>query len=187
MPSDRFVFGFWHSLDIRDCDESTLDDWCEAGITVPQSPGYRDTPEDKGKLRWLLDGCAERGMEAILLDPRTHVPGGSWEERIHLPDDYEQRCAEAVRDFGDHPGVRGFFLRDEPPKGILKAVCEAHRIMLGLAPHKLPYVNQYPYHGDIAQRYGFGSWPEYLDRFVESAGATQLSYERSSAMTATAR
>lgn len=177
MPSARFDFGFWHTPDIAHCDEKDLDNWYEAGITVPQSPSYRDTPADKGKLRWLLDGCAERGMQAILLDPRTRVPGGSWEDRVPLPEDYEQQAAAAVRDFGDHPGVRGFFLRDEPPRGVLKAVCEAHRIMLRLAPDKLPYVNQFPYHGDIAERYGFSSWPEYLDRYVEASGATQLSYD----------
>lgn len=177
MSQERFTFGFWHSLDISECDEKTVDDWHEAGITVPQSPRYQDTPQDKGKLRWMLDACAERGMQAILLDPRTRVPGGSWEGRTPLPLDYREGCKSAVWDFGNHPGVKGFFLRDEPPKSVLKAVCDAHRIMLDLAPDKLPYINQYPYHGDIAQLYGFISWPEYLDRFVETANATQLSYD----------
>jgi len=177
VASNRFTFGFWHSLPIQDCDERTVDDWHEAGITVPQSPWYKDTPEDKGKLKWVLDACAERGMEAILLDPRTGVAGGSWEERTPLPQDYQQRAAAAVREFGSHPGVRGFFVRDEPPKGVLKAVCEAHCILRSLAPDKLPYINQYPYHGNIAERYGFANWPDYLDRFVEAAEATQLSYD----------
>lgn len=177
MSTQRFDFGFWHSLDINDCDERTVDDWHEAGITVPQSPRYRDIPAEKGKLRWVLDACAERGMEAILLDPRTRVEGGGWEGRTPLPDDYEARCQAAVREFADHPGVRGFYLRDEPPRGILKAVCDAHRIMLRLAPHKLPYVNQFPYFEGLPERYGFSSWPEYLDRFVEASDATQLSYD----------
>lgn len=177
MGDQRFDFGFWYSLDIEDCTERSLDDWAEAGITVPQSPRYQDTPAHKGKLRWVLDACAERGMEAILLDPRTRVPGGDWDNRTPLPDDYRERAEEAVRDFADHPGVRGYYLRDEPPKGVLRAVCDAHRIMLELAPDKLPFINQFPFHGNIHERYGFGSWPEYLDRFVEASGATQLSYD----------
>jgi len=177
MGSDHFDFGFWHSLDINDCDETTVDDWHGAGITVPQSPRYQDTPADKGKLKWVLDACAERGMEAILLDPRTRVGGSSWDEKTPLPEDYSAGAANALREFADHAGVRGFFVRDEPPKGSLKAVCDAHRIIRELAPHTLPYINQYPYHGDIDGRYGFESWPAYLDRFVEESGATQLSYD----------
>jgi len=177
MATGTFDFGFWHSLDITDCDEKALDDWADAGITVPQSPRYENTPADKGKLKWLLDGCAERGMQAILLDPRTRVPGGAWDEECPLPADYELQAQQAVEEFAQHPAVRGFFLRDEPPKGLLKAVCDAHRTMLKLAPAKLPYINQYPHHGDIERRYGFNTWDEYLDWFVQTSGANQLSYD----------
>ena len=70
-----YPISFWNYTNLKahceHMDESEVEDWADAGFTVPLSPGYDPKdPEQKAHILRLLDWAHERGMTLILCDPR---------------------------------------------------------------------------------------------------------------------
>jgi len=174
----------WH-VDLAE----RVQEWHEIGFTLIMSPAVTEEAETHAKARQLLDLCAARDIQVILVDRRMRAPSGNWgnpAEAIGLPEDYRREAEEAVKDFADHPAVWGFFVTDEPLAGNFPAVAKACRILRELTCAAEPYVNYLPNHllspdgtsAGIRRHVGFDDFGEYLDHVVRESGASMLSYDQ---------
>ncbi|MCP4641544.1 MAG: hypothetical protein GY851_13965 [bacterium] len=167
---DTFPIGFWNYAPIEVFDEAKVQEWQDAGITLTMGPEYAATPENIQHMKQILDWAQARGIMMIICDPRSRA-------RVPLPDDYAEKVAQAVADFGQHPATFGFHILDEPGKDAFAATCEAVRITKDAAPHLSPFVNLLPWYVGASSRVGFDDWGEYLDTFVEKSGVDFLCYD----------
>ncbi len=88
-----------------------------------------DSVED---IKAQLDLAAEHGIQALIVDPRfraTDKPG--WQEE----------ALAAVKEYADHPGTFGFFVRDEPTRGEFEREGRMLALLGKERPDKVAYVN----------------------------------------------
>ncbi|MHB9132817.1 MAG: hypothetical protein ACYDBB_17245 [Armatimonadota bacterium] len=189
MQPARYPIGFWVSENYLNDIEGRVAEWIDLGFTLAMSPHFGDSPNELAKVRRLLDLSHEHGIQLILCDRRAEVPGGNWmnpTEPMHLPGGYREKAQAAVRDFGDHPAVWGFYVTDEPLQGNLPAVADACRILRELTD-KEPYVNLIPDHviygvlphevTAVSNQTGFTHFNEYLDHYLQVTGNRMLCYD----------
>lgn len=111
----------------------------------------------------VLDWCRQLGMRAFV-----------WDDRMRLAIDeapgWEQALDGMIADYGDHPALDRFFVRDEP--------YASHFPMLARIAHYLQargqkfYVNLYPPHGLPEEDYN-----THVSTFLDMTGADLLSYD----------
>ncbi len=173
-----YPIGFWSYTNLAEhgqhMDEAAVEEWADAGFTVPQSPDFDPTdPAQKAHILRLLDWSQKRGMKLILCDPR----GYSKSENGKVPSSYADGIRAAVRDFGSHPALFGFHVGDEPDKSAKDAFAESYRIQKQIAPNLHPFANLLPYWPGAEAHVGAPSWPAYLDQYSKSSNADLLSYD----------
>ena len=173
-----FPIGFWSYTNLAEhgqqMDEAAVEEWADAGFTVPQSPGFE--PADAGQkehILRLLDWSQKRGMKLILCDPRGYAKS----EGGKVAAGYADGIRAAVRDFGSHPALFGFHVGDEPDKSAKDAFAESYRIQKEIAPQLHPFANLLPYWPGAEAHVGAPSWPAYLDEYSKSSSADLLSYD----------
>ena len=175
-----YPVSFWNYTNLADhgqhMDEAAVEEWADAGFTVPQSPNYDPgNPEQKARILQLLDWAHQRGMKLILCDPRCYArrdPDGEG-----APTDYANGVRAAVADFGDHPAAFGFHVGDEPSSEMKEAFFECYRIQKEAAPHLHPFANLLPFFPGIEARAGAETWPDYLDEYAQKSTADLISYD----------
>ena len=122
----------------------------EAGFDYSFSHIYRY--EDAVKA---LDLCAAVGMKSIFMCPEL-----------------ESAPEETARKVMNHPGLGGYFLRDEPGNDALEALGEwARRIQSVDSVHPC-YLNLLP-----VQSFGHEAYLEHLQLFEEKVGLPQFSFD----------
>src|SRR4051812_39482233 len=87
-----------------------------------------------------LDACQAAGLKAIVNDPR--VGGYDWrnvDEAVA-----RKNVTSLIAEVGKHPAVFGYYLRDEPPKGMFAGLGKVASLVKELAPGKWPYINLFP-------------------------------------------
>ncbi len=141
-----YPIGFWSYTSLAEhgahMDEAAVEEWADAGFTVPQSPDFDPAdPAQKTHILRLLDWSQKRGMKLILCDPR----GYSKSENGRVAAGYAAGIRAAVRDFGSHPALFGFHVGDEPDKSAKDAFAESYRIQKEIAPQLHPFANLLPY------------------------------------------
>ncbi len=175
----KYPISFWSYTNLNEhlryMDEAEVDEWADAGFTVPQSPSYDPTkPEQVAHMRQMLDWAQERGIKLILCDPRGYAKVGP---DGHAAPDYADGVRAAVAQFGDHPALFGFHVGDEPGRDAKHAFAECARIQSEIAPHLHPFGNHLPWWPGAESVVGNTSWPEYLDEFCAAAPGVLLSYD----------
>ncbi len=190
MQPKRYPLSSWVTLRDWDVDlAERVQEWHDIGFTIIMSPTVTDDPETHTRARELLDLCAAKDIEVILLDKRIRTPSGSFRnppEEKHLPENYREEAESAVKEFADHPAVWGLFVTDEPLVGNLPAVAKACRMLREMTDAAEPYVNYLPNHlisadgtsAGIRRHVGFDDFGAYLDHVVRETGATMLSYDQ---------
>jgi hypothetical protein len=178
----KFPISFWSYTNLRQhgqyMDEAEVEEWHDAGFTVPQSPTFDPTnPDEKAHMIRLLDWAHARGMKLIVGDPRCHSKMGPGGEGGLIPADYADGIRAAVADLGTHPALFGFHVGDEPDAKHKLAFFECMRVQKEIAPHLHPYANLLPYFQGIEKRAGCDTWPNYLDEFVNKGNADLISYD----------
>ena len=176
----RYPISFWsytHLTDHRQyMTEAAVDEWLDAGFTVPQSSNY--DPGDSGQrahVQQMLDWADARDMKLILCDPRCSAriaPGGG-----SISADYQEGVRAAVAEFGDHPATFGFYVGDEPDGTIKEAFFTCCRVQKAAAPHLHPFANLLPFLVRTKAMAGTDSWPDYLDEYVRKSSADLISYD----------
>jgi hypothetical protein len=82
------------------------------------------------------------------------------------PADYATGVKAAVADFGNHPGLFGFFVGDEGGGDVF---AECQRIQKEIASHLFPFYNHLP---AIAPE-----WDKYLDKYMRLSNSDILGYD----------
>ncbi len=167
----RYPISFWNTTSITEDPAATADMWQDLGITLAMSPGYR--AEDLNKVLVLLNRAAELDIKIILCDYRTH-----WRNLTAKGEEtYRSEFAAAVRDYGSHSAVFGFFVGDEPDAPDASDAFRAMKIQKEIAPHLTAYINLLPWFDWIGPRMGTDALAPYLDRVAREGSADLLSYD----------
>ncbi|HOX37233.1 MAG TPA: hypothetical protein PL033_04520 [Candidatus Brocadiia bacterium] len=178
----RYPVSFWSYTNLgqhmKYMDEAEVEEWADAGFTVPQSPGYDpNNPEHVAHMRKMLDWAQARGMKLILGDPRGYARKGPGGDGGLIPPDYADGIRKAVAQFGDHPALFGLHVGDEPDADMKEAFFECYRVQKEIAPKLHPFANLLPHFPGIELRAGTPGWPAYLDEFVKKSNADLISYD----------
>jgi len=177
----RFPISFWSYTNLTEhgqyMDEAEVEEWADAGFTVPQSPNYDpNNPKQKAHMLRLLDWAHERGMKLVLCDPRCYAKRDPNHEKL-IPPDYANGVRAAVEDFGSHPATFGFHVGDEPGAEMKETFFACYRVQKEIAPHLHPFANLLPFFPGIEARAGTDTWPNYLDEYVRKSNADLISYD----------
>lgn len=173
----RYDISFWNYQPTGFKDEAeAVQEWKDAGITLPMTFEYDPARHDKSRMLRLLDECEKAGMRAIVCDART---------RYHKlkevgEESFRKGVAEAVSDFGSHPAVFGFHVGDEPDKHTWEYAVNAFIIVREAAPHLTPFLNMFPYWAgfeDVVDARTPEEYTELLVDFIRRTGAKLISFD----------
>ncbi len=178
----RYPISFWSYTNLTEhgkyIDEDEVEEWADAGFTVPQSPRYDpNDPAQKAHMLKMLDWAHRRKMKLILCDPRGYAKKGPGGDKGLIPADYADGIRAAAKDFGNHPATFGFHVGDEPGADFKLAFFECYRVQKEVAPKLHPFANLLPWWPGAEKRAGAPSWPAYLDEFVQKSHADLISYD----------
>lgn len=179
---DKYPISFWSYTNLNEhgkqMDEAEVEEWADAGFTVPQSPSFDpNNPEQKAHMLRLLDWAHERGMKLIVCDPRGYAKRSNEEQEGLVAFDYVDKIKAAAEDFGSHPATFGFHVGDEPDAEMKDAFFACYRIQKEIAPNLHPFANLLPFFPGIEERAGTDTWPNYLDEYVQESNAELISYD----------
>lgn len=178
----QYPVSFWNYTNLTEhgqyMDEAEVEEWADAGFTVPQSPRFdASQPEQVAHMRKLLDWCQARGMKMILGASTCTAKAVEKDGKLVVPADYADRVRAAVAQLGDHPAVFGFHVGDEPQAKMKEPFFQCYRIQKEIAPDLHPFANLLPYFPGIERRAGTDTWPNYLDEFCRKSHADLLCYD----------
>jgi len=176
-----YPISFWSYTNLKEhgkyMDESEVEEWADAGFTVPQSPTFNpNDPKQKSRILHLLDWADERGMKLIVCDPRGYAKKDPDNKKSIAPD-YADEIRSAVEDFGNHPATFGFHVGDEPNADMKETFFECYRVQKEIAPQLHPFANLLPFFPGIEERAGTDNWSNYLDEYVRESNADLISYD----------
>lgn len=178
----KYPIGFWNYASLSEYgehfDEAAVEEWADAGFTVPQSPIYDpNNPEQVAQMRMLLDACQARGMKLIVWDPRGMAHFDERDGQLTVPANYAEGVRAATSLLGEHPAVFGFHVGDEPDAKQKEAFFTMCRLQKEAAPRLHPFANLLPYFRGIEARAGAETWPRYLDEFCQKGTPDLLCYD----------
>jgi len=166
----KYPISFWTTTGFNKAPAEKVDDWHDLGITLAMGPCDL---EHKELVYEMLDRARYYDMKVILCDPRT-----GWRNLTHKgEDEYRKDVAEAIKDFGSHPAMFGFYIGDEPDALDAENAFKAVRINNEMAPHLIAYINLLPWFDWIGPRMGTDAYAPYLDRAVKEGNSKLLSYD----------
>ena len=119
-----------------------------------------DSPED---ITAQLDLAAEHGIQALVVDPRfkaTDKPG------------WQDEALAAVREYADHPGTYGFFVRDEPGRGEFEREGRMLALLKKERPDRVAYVNGFGWGAR-----GADCFTEYVEEYASVMRPEFLSFD----------
>lgn len=108
----------------------------------------------------ILDKCAANHMKAIIFDGRVY---GS-----------DNDIAAMVKTYSSHPGLGGYYIKDEPAPDTLNWAARIYRKILSYDTVHIPHVNLSP---SIASYFaGMNYETDYMTRWINSVGGRGLKY-----------
>ena len=172
---NRYPISFWSYTNLNQhaqhMDEDEVEEWADAGFTVPQSPSFDPSkPEQVDHMKHLLDWAHARDMKLIVCHPHCYARQGD-------DNGYRERVEAAVSLIGEHPAVFGFHVGDEPDADMKEPFFRCYRIQKEVALNLHPFANLLPYFPGIEARAGTDTWANYLDEYVQKSDADLISYD----------
>ncbi len=164
QPSE-FPIGFWYGPPAT---ENRLETWqtvkdCNFTFCGPRG-GY--SLEDNLAM---LDFCEQVGIKASIVDTRISwemVSGENWREIV----------AEVVGDYGSHPALYGYHIKDEPGLQLFESLGLVSQELEKQDPAHLPYINLFPTYANFHQL-GTPTYAEHLDKYLDIVKPRVLSYD----------
>lgn len=145
----------------------------QAGFTV----SYSNAGETLAEVRRALDVAHAQGVRLLLQHSSYHAVQG---HRLDKP--ARRQIEKLVAAIGDHPGLYGYAVRDEPYVEEFPAVAAVAGFLRQLDTYHLVYVNHHsPFKGGPGSRTPEASWRKILDLFHPQV----LSYDHYGIVTAT--
>ncbi len=124
-----------------------------------------------------LDNCAHAGLQAIVIDPRSHHYNWTNVDEANA----RKNIASLVADVDGHPAVFGYYLRDEPDVKLLPGLGMVASLLRQSAPGRWPYINLFPDYA-YPSTLGTTNYAEYLERFIANCRPQIVSYDNYSLM-----
>lgn len=155
-----FPIGGWQYMDVQTQTRENVKDWVDLGLNVIISPQYFADTTPKSKMVSILNECNKKNVKVIVQDRRCFYTELSKGEDV-----YRKQVEAAIKDFGSHPAVLGFYVCDEPNKSTLDQALKATKIVKELAPNLSPFINQNPWGKDdwMPNFLGFNTCEEFID------------------------
>lgn len=167
-----FVLGAWagprFDLPTFQEDRTCVDDWADAGLNVAMAPYLSLQPNQIKRMRAILDRAQKRNVRLIL------GIGGVYAGSLTSEGEeaYRRAIAKALRQFGQHPALFGFYVGDEPGEENMSSLTRAMAIQKEMAPHLHAFANQQPLlRQDTAQ------WADVLGKFLRDGRQDFLCYD----------
>ena len=119
--------------------------------------------------RKILDLCKLQGMTAIIADDRIMAKS---------PDDkdFAANLDAVIADYGSHPALYGYFLRDEPNAADFPRLGAVNQYLLKKDPKHLPYINLFPNYASQEQL-GNPTYEEHVKQYIEVVKPVLVSYD----------
>jgi hypothetical protein len=125
-----------------------------------------------------LDQVQQAGLKAIVYDHATHVT----DEAAEFSDEViTQRVQTLVSSVKGHPGLFGYYLRDEPGVKAYPGLARWSRAYRQADTDALPYINLFPNYAQPSQM-GVPDYEQYVQEFLEQVSPPFLSYDNYSLM-----
>ncbi len=172
----QFPITHWSTVGFDTMGPHTITMWKDLGITLGIIPETK--PEEKEAVLAFLDLVAENGMKTLIRDPRT-----AFMTYLALNDEdaFRRGVKEAVKDFGSHPAIFGFYIGDEPNSTQRDAAFRASAIVREEAPELVPFLNFYPwnpvYGPNMSEYLQVSDLQTYLDNYVKECNPAVISYD----------
>jgi hypothetical protein len=130
-----------------------------------------------------LRKCEKLGIGAIVLPTENDFTNfehfrcwSKWSD-----EEIDRRVKKMVRDAGNSPAVKGFFIVDEPHVREFAGLAKAVAAIKKYAPGKLAYINLFPNYATLGapdrSQLGTENYTEYLERFVNEVHPQVISYD----------
>ncbi len=162
---DEFPISYWSGPRVS---HNTLETWQtvkDCNFTFCGNDAGYSVEANKQRL----DLCEQLGLKALVRDDRI-----SWQ--MTAEDNWRETIAEIVADYGSHPALYGYFLKDEPNYQHFEALGEISREFEKQDPAHLAYINLFPTYARV-QQLGTPTYEDHLDKFLSIVKPRVLSYD----------
>lgn len=137
----------------------------ESGFTISHSSTSTEEAEA------ALDIAHRNGVRLILSLPDTHVGNNEF----LLDEGRKRRLKELVARIKDHPGLYGYYLRDEPNFDLLDRISEFADFIRSMDTYHMCYINHFP--PNRQDGFGAGSMELFWRYYIEKLKPRFLSYD----------
>lgn len=144
----------WHGVPAEEGTVERFKELADAGFTL----SFNGAPDAATQTK-ILDAAQAAGVKLLISLPELH-----------------SEPEATARQLKDHPGLAGYYLRDEPPATAFPELAAwAKRIQSADADHPC-YVNLLPTYGN-PEAWGAPDYQTYVDRFIAEVPTPMLSFD----------
>lgn len=165
-----FPISYWVGPQV---DYNNLEAWQtvkDCNFTVAGPACWSKQPADLvAENRKMLDLCGQVGLKAIVIDGRL-----AW--TLPQEDNWKDKVAQVVADYGSHPALFGYFLQDEPNLEQFEGLGALGDELQRQDPVHPPYINLFPTYASV-QQLGTPTYADHLERFLTTSRPLILSYD----------
>ncbi len=162
---ERFPIGYWHGPPAEANSPKTWQTVADCNFTFAGPRGGYSVEEN---LR-MLDLCEQAGIEAMVVDGRI-----DW--TMTAADDWRETIGEIVADYGEHPALFGYYIRDEPNHRLFEPLGQIRDELERRDPEHLAYINLFPTYASVAQL-GTPTYGDHVERYMQMVRPRVLSYD----------
>ena len=158
-----FIITFWCAPPAAETTLERYREIAECGFNVVLT-WFMDIPMN----RKVMDLCQQTGLKAWIGDFRLWTP----------PDApvFEHNLDELISDHKDHPGLAGYYVRDEPHAGLFPFFGAVNQHLLKQDPRRLPYLNLFPLHAG-ERLLGTKTYAEHIRRYIRIVKPALVSWD----------
>ena len=135
--NDSFVLGFWNYNDLLTGGASEVARWKDLGLNVAMMPMGATAKQIEEELPKFLDELQKYDMKVVLLFGEV----GAGYYKAHGEEAFRAKFTEIYEKYGKHPAVLGFYPGEEPGGDIIDSFAGAIKVMLEVAPDRVPFID----------------------------------------------
>jgi hypothetical protein len=162
---DVYPIGYWLGPPVTHNNLETWQKVREANFTFCGPTGGYSLEEN----RRMLDFCQQLGLKAMVVDSRIST-------KMVAQPGWQKQVAAVVADYGAHPALYGYYLRDEPNFAQFRALGQINSEFSRLDAAHLPYINLFPTYASTDQL-GTPTYADHLDQYLAMVKPAVLSYD----------
>lgn len=167
LDEDFFPIVGWAGPGYSSISDDLMAGMAEAGFNISLDNWGGHTSSVKEMVK-ALDMASRNRMKLILPHHAYHVAND-----YKFTASRKKEIRDLIKGVQDHPGLYGYYLRDELRFEMLPLLCEVHNFMKELDPCHLLYVNHFP----AVHNWGAITYERFLKEYVRLAKPAYLSYD----------